>query len=92
MRSVAGGAACLVDPCDVASIRAGVLRVIHESDYRASLIEKGWENAKRFQPEVIAAAYLAAYRELVEQPLLRSVPPAVARLQTGATQNDGRTH
>lgn len=92
MRSVAGGAACLVDPCDVGSIRAGVLRVIREHNWRTSLIEKGWENAKRFRPEVIAAAYLAAYRELAERPSLRSVPRAVAGLQKDATQYDGRTH
>jgi glycosyltransferase involved in cell wall biosynthesis len=92
MKSVAGGAACLVDPCAVASIRAGVLRVIHDNAYRASLIERGRENAKRFHPEVIAAAYLAAYRELVERSPVRSVLPAVARQHTGATQNDRRTH
>lgn len=92
MRSVASGAACLVDPCDVASIRAGVLRVMHDNTYRASLIEKGLENAKRFHPEAIAAAYLAAYRELAKQSPVCSVPPAAARLQAGATHNDGRTH
>jgi glycosyltransferase involved in cell wall biosynthesis len=92
MRSVAGTAACLVDPCDVASIRAGVLKVIHGPAYRASLIEKGWENVKRFQPEVIAAGYLTVYRELAERSSLRAVPQAVARMQTGATQHDGRIH
>lgn len=90
MRSVAGGAACLVDPCDVRSIRAGVLKVIHEDAWRASLVEKGWENAKRFQPEAIAASYLEAYRELAEQSPLHAMEPAA--LRTGAAQHDGRTH
>lgn len=92
MRSVAGGAACLVDPCDAASIRAGVLKVIHDDAYRASLIEAGWENAQRFRPEVIAAAYMAAYCELATQSSLCSIPLSVARLQPGEIQHDSRTH
>lgn len=90
MRSVAGGAACLVDPCDSGSIRAGVLKVIHDDAWRASLIEKGWENAKRFQPEIVAASYLEAYRELAEQSSSRFMAPAV--LRTGAAQHDRRIH
>ena len=55
---VAGDAACLVDPSSVASIRAGILKVISDVEYRESLVTKGLENVKRFPAERIAAMYL----------------------------------
>ena len=64
MPEVAGDAACLVDPFDVEAIRAGIQRIINDSSYRESLIEKGYENAKRFHPEKIAHMYLDVYREV----------------------------
>jgi len=67
MRSVAGGAACLVDPCDLVSIRAGVLKVIEDAGYREALIRTGYENARRFSADTVAAAYLAAYNELAQK-------------------------
>lgn len=64
MASVAGGAACLVDPFDPASIRSGILRVIEDRDYRERLVRLGLENAKRFSAEAVARSYLAVYQEL----------------------------
>jgi glycosyltransferase involved in cell wall biosynthesis len=64
MPEVAGGAACLVDPYDVSSIRAGVLRVITDEAYRTSLVSAGFANVERFRPRAIAEAYAALYREL----------------------------
>jgi len=64
MPEVAGGAACLVDPFDVQAIRAGVVRVIEDPEYRAELIHKGFVNAARFSPASIAAQYAQIYREL----------------------------
>ena len=64
MPEVAGSAACLVDPFDCASIREGIVRVIGDADYRSRLIAHGYENAKRFQAEVIAAQYADLYREV----------------------------
>jgi glycosyltransferase involved in cell wall biosynthesis len=64
MPEVAGKAACLVDPLDVKSIRQGILKVWHESDYRDNLIAAGLENVKRFTPAAVAAQYAAIYREL----------------------------
>jgi glycosyltransferase involved in cell wall biosynthesis len=64
MPEVAGSAACLVDPFDCASIREGILRIINDTDYRNSLIVRGFENVKRFQPDVIAAQYANLYREI----------------------------
>ncbi|HEX9023241.1 MAG TPA: glycosyltransferase family 1 protein [Geobacteraceae bacterium] len=65
MPEVAGGAACLVDPFDVASIREGILKVIRDVGYRDDLVRRGLENAARFRPEIIATQYAGIYRELV---------------------------
>ena len=64
MAEVAGGSACLADPFDVQSIRAGVIKIINDSRYRGNLIELGLENVKRFRAEAIAAQYADIYREL----------------------------
>jgi glycosyltransferase involved in cell wall biosynthesis len=61
MKSVAGDAACLVDPLDVQSIRAGAEAILNSPSYRNELIQKGLENVKRFLPAAIAEAYSAVY-------------------------------
>lgn len=66
MPEVAGEAACLVDPFDVASIRGGILKIINDSLYRDELVMHGFENVKRFRPEIIAAQYADIYKELME--------------------------
>jgi len=67
MRDVAGGAACLVDPRNVDSIRAGIRRVIDDADYREALIAKGYENVKRYAPQVIAEQYAELYDRVVAE-------------------------
>jgi glycosyltransferase involved in cell wall biosynthesis len=64
MREVAGNAACLVDPMDVQSIRAGILKMIEDGGKRETLIQRGLLNAERFRPDKIAAQYAAIYREI----------------------------
>lgn len=65
MPDVAGTAACLVDPYDVQSIRNGILKVIDEDDYRNELIEKGFENVKRFSLQTVANSYYELYKEII---------------------------
>jgi glycosyltransferase involved in cell wall biosynthesis len=64
MNDVAGDAACLVDPFDARSIRAGILEVVRNPVYRESLIENGYRNAQRFQPHVVAQQYAQIYYEV----------------------------
>jgi glycosyltransferase involved in cell wall biosynthesis len=65
MPEVAGEAACLVNPFDVASIRRGVLKVINDSLYRDELVKRGFVNVGRFRAEKIAQEYISIYREML---------------------------
>lgn len=65
MPEVAGDAACLVDPFDVASIRQGIRRALEDAVYREDLIRRGFENVRRFRTAAIAEQYAALYREIV---------------------------
>jgi len=68
MPEVAGGAACLVDPYDVSSIREGIMKVIHNKPYRERLIDLGHKNVERFRSKHIAADYLQVYRDILHSP------------------------
>ena len=68
MPEVAGDAALLVDPHSTASIRGAVMEIIKHPEVRESLIEKGFENIKRFSPEVVAASYGSIYERVLHAP------------------------
>jgi glycosyltransferase involved in cell wall biosynthesis len=63
MPEVAGEAAFMADPFDVNSIRTGLLKIINDDAYRETLVQKGFENIKRFDAQKIALEYLALYKE-----------------------------
>jgi hypothetical protein len=65
MTEVAGSAACFVDPFEISSIRAGILRVLGDPKYRRHLVAAGFENVKRFSPAIIASRYAEAYQEIL---------------------------
>ena len=65
MRSVAGGAAVLVDPEDPEAIRQALIRVFDDPDLRLSLVNAGRENAQRFHPATIASQYADLYHAVV---------------------------
>lgn len=71
MPEVSGGAACLVDPFSVESIRDGFRRVIQDEEYRNSLISGGRRNAERFNAEQIAALFARIYSLVDECSSLR---------------------
>jgi glycosyltransferase involved in cell wall biosynthesis len=65
MREVADGAAELVDPYDVASIRAGLQHLIDSPDRRQELRELGLGRARDFSWDYTASKTLAAYSAVV---------------------------
>lgn len=62
MQEIASGAALLVNPYSIEDIRRGFLLLIENQKLRENLIEKGVENAKRFDVSVITNQYLKLYR------------------------------
>lgn len=64
MPQVAGDAACYVDPLSVASIRAGVERVLADAGYRETLVARGFDNVRRFSAAATARRYAALYARL----------------------------
>lgn len=67
MPEAAGGAACLVDPFDVASIRAGIMRVLNDETYALGLISAGLANARKNDVKIIAGLYADVYRDISDQ-------------------------
>jgi len=65
MKEVAGDSACLVDPEDINSIRAGMLKVINEEGYRNKLVANGQENLKRFEAGSVVTKYLDLYQNVL---------------------------
>jgi glycosyltransferase involved in cell wall biosynthesis len=66
MPEVANNAACLVNPLDVNDMRAGILKVINDDNFRATLINNGRINKLRFDPTIIANKYYELYREIYD--------------------------
>lgn len=64
MPEVARDAACLVDPFDVCSIRRGVEMVINHSEYRRTLVNNGFKNARRFEVRTATQQYLELYSKV----------------------------
>jgi glycosyltransferase involved in cell wall biosynthesis len=67
MPEAAGGAACLVDPYDVSSIRAGICRVLEDESYAAELIETGRENARAYELGHIGQQFAELYRRVAAE-------------------------
>jgi hypothetical protein len=61
---VSGGAAHLVDPFKVESIREGYLKLIQVADYRNHLINDGLKNVERFDAKLIAGKYMELYKTI----------------------------
>jgi glycosyltransferase involved in cell wall biosynthesis len=64
MPEVAGNAAALVDPLDIASIRSAFEKIISDAAYRNGLVAAGFENVKRFNPDKIANMYFDLYKTI----------------------------
>ncbi|WP_010219023.1 glycosyltransferase [Sphingomonas sp. PAMC 26621] len=65
---IAGDAALLVDPYDVAAIAAGLRRLDADADLRADLAVRGVAQAERFSSERYKQALDALYQRVLETP------------------------
>lgn len=65
MPEIGGDAAIFVDPFKVSSIRTGIIEAIEDQEKVAALIQKGYQNANRFEVKQIAENYAAIYRRMV---------------------------
>jgi glycosyltransferase involved in cell wall biosynthesis len=88
MPEVAGDAAEFVDPFSVTSIRRGVQRVIADAKHRETLIARGFENLRRFNPQLIADQYAAIYRELAGSSV-RNLRPRCPTATESSASGDG---
>lgn len=64
---VVGDAGLLVDPTELRSIAAGILRLVQDAGLRQELVESGLERARSFHWRRTARETLAAYRRAIAQ-------------------------
>jgi glycosyltransferase involved in cell wall biosynthesis len=62
---VTGHAACLVDPTSVDDIAQGLNKIVFDSDYRQTLIKRGYDQIQNFSWHKSAIEYLKLYKEVV---------------------------
>ncbi len=67
MPEVAGDSALLVDPENVAEIRQAVTKLLEDKKLRNDLVQKGFNNVKRFSPETIAQKYADLYERMINE-------------------------
>ena len=65
MMEVAGEGACIVDPYDPDSIRAGIQKIIADGQYRGDIIKKGFQNLHQYEAQHIADQYLKLYTAIL---------------------------
>lgn len=64
LREVANDAAYFVNPNNVESIRNGFLRLFEDADLRQSLVDKGYENVKRYEVNKIRNQWVNLYNSI----------------------------
>ena len=67
MNEVAGYGALLVDPENHVAIRDAVRRLASDAALRASLVERGFANVKRFSASIVAAQYAELYEIVAKE-------------------------
>jgi glycosyltransferase involved in cell wall biosynthesis len=65
MKEVAAGAAMLINPTSIASIRNGLIKLINEPLLRETMINSGFEVVKDYAPSAIALRYAQLWGVLV---------------------------
>ena len=64
LKELADGAAWLVDPYSVQSIRNSLERIIKDDETRERKVQSGLKLISRYSPDIIASLYHQAYAEL----------------------------
>ena len=64
LQEIAGDSALFVNPTNVGDIRGGFQKILSDTDLRQSLIHKGFENAKRFDAEIISKQWKDLYNSM----------------------------
>ncbi len=64
---VAGDAALMVDAGSIEEIRNAVQRLISEPALRETMVNRGFENIKRFHPEMIGKRFASIYEQIIAQ-------------------------
>ena len=65
MPEVAGDAAVIVNPHDIAEMRQGFEKIIYDDAFRAAMIQRGNQNIKRFDADSIAMQYFELYKRVI---------------------------
>lgn len=61
MPEIGGDAALMVNPFDTKEIREGILKLISNDDFRNQIIQRGFNNVKRFSGDEIGKQYAQLY-------------------------------
>lgn len=67
MPEIARDAALLVDPYDITAIREGFINLIENSKLREILIQNGFQNHRRFQPNLLSQQYAELYLNILSK-------------------------
>jgi glycosyltransferase involved in cell wall biosynthesis len=68
---IAGDAALSVDPYDIRQISAAIRALDTNAELRASLVEKGTKQARKFEPSVVDAKLATVYEKVSRTPTRR---------------------
>ena len=67
LKEVAGDAALFVNPTNIESIKKGFKLLFEDSSYRTQLVQKGFENVKRFDANIIRQKWILLYNTVSVQ-------------------------
>ncbi|MCC7333008.1 MAG: glycosyltransferase family 4 protein [Flavobacteriales bacterium] len=64
---VAGDSAHIVNPYNIDEIRSGIIKLSTNDEYRNQLIINGFQNLKRYSPEITSSLYFNLYKSIVSE-------------------------
>ena len=67
MKEISHGAALLVNPFSVASIREAVIKLVNNEQLRDELVERGFDVVKQYEVETIAQQYIKLWSKIDEE-------------------------